>query len=46
MKMEEPCFDILRTREQLGYEVYNTLRNTNGILAFLVVVKAQASKHT
>ncbi|ELU04683.1 hypothetical protein CAPTEDRAFT_222953 [Capitella teleta] len=46
MNMEEPCFDILRTREQLGYEVYNTVRNTSGILAYMIVVKGQAKKHT
>jgi hypothetical protein len=26
MMMEEPVFDTLRTREQLGYSVFNTLR--------------------
>ena len=27
MMMEEPVFDTLRTREQLGYSVFNTLRS-------------------
>lgn len=42
--MEEPVFDILRTREQLGYNVYATLRNTFGVLGFSVTVDFQADK--
>lgn len=44
MLMEEPCFDILRTREQLGYHVYCAYRNTFGILGFSVTVHTQADK--
>ncbi|XP_073259534.1 nardilysin-like [Porites lutea] len=44
MKMEEPCFDVLRTREQLGYSVFCTCRNTFGILGFSVTVQTQAGK--
>jgi len=43
--MEEPVFDILRTKEQLGYDVYPTLRDTFGILGFSVTVNCQAGKH-
>ncbi|XP_038056169.1 nardilysin-like [Patiria miniata] len=42
--MEEPCFDILRTQEQLGYSVYPTCRNSFGILGFSVTVATQATK--
>ncbi len=42
--MEEPVFDILRTREQLGYNVYATLRNTFGVLGFSVTVDFQVDK--
>jgi len=42
--MDEPVFDVLRTREQLGYNVYVTLRNTFGILGFSITVDFQADK--
>lgn len=44
MQMEEPCFDILRTQEQLGYSVFCTCRNTFGVLGFSVTVQTQAGK--
>uniref|UniRef100_A0AAY4BJ43 Nardilysin a (N-arginine dibasic convertase) n=1 Tax=Denticeps clupeoides TaxID=299321 RepID=A0AAY4BJ43_9TELE len=44
MHMEEPCFDFLRTKETLGYQVYPTCRNTSGILGFSVTVETQATK--
>ena len=44
--MEEPVFDTLRTKEQLGYTVYNTLRNTYGILGMSISVNSQATKFT
>ncbi|XP_069674736.1 nardilysin isoform X2 [Periplaneta americana] len=44
--MEEPLFDVLRTKEQLGYDVYSTLRDTCGILGFTVTVNCQAGKHS
>ena len=28
MRMEEPCFDVLRTREQLGYYHSHVLKET------------------
>ena len=34
----EPCFDILRTKEQLGYHVHCGYRLTNGVLGFCVQV--------
>lgn len=46
MLIEEPLFDVLRTKEQLGYSVYCTIRETHGILGYSVTVNAQAGKHT
>jgi len=42
--MEEPVFDMLRTKEQLGYAVYAMLRNTYGILGISITVNSQATK--
>lgn len=36
--VQEPCYDTLRTKEQLGYSVHSGLRLTHGILGFAVVV--------
>ncbi|XP_051979977.1 nardilysin b [Xyrauchen texanus] len=44
MHMEEPCFDFLRTKETLGYQVYPTCRNTSGVLGFSVTVETQATR--
>ncbi|KAM4739813.1 nardilysin b isoform 2-T3 [Anableps anableps] len=44
MHMEEPCFDFLRTKETLGYQVYPTCRSTSGVLGFSVTVETQATK--
>ncbi|XP_055077197.1 nardilysin-like [Periophthalmus magnuspinnatus] len=44
VNMEEPCFDFLRTKETLGYQVYPSCRNTSGVLGFSVTVKTQATK--
>lgn len=46
MLMGEPVFDVLRTKEQLGYEVYSILRDTLGILGFSVTVTCRAGKHS
>ncbi|GJQ75861.1 hypothetical protein Trydic_g17927 [Trypoxylus dichotomus] len=46
MYIEEPLFDILRTKEQLGYHVYCTVRDTFGILGYSITVNAQAGKST
>ncbi|XP_063057028.1 nardilysin b isoform X2 [Engraulis encrasicolus] len=44
MHMEEPCFDFLRTKETLGYQVYPLCRNTSGVLGFSITVETQATK--
>ncbi|XP_046397980.1 nardilysin [Ischnura elegans] len=45
MFMEEPLFDELRTKQQLGYNVSCSLRDTFGILGFTVTVNTHADKH-
>lgn len=42
--MEEPCFNILRTKSQLGYNVNCVNRNTFGIVGFTVTVCCSAKK--
>lgn len=46
MIIDEPLFDILRTKEQLGYNVFNTLRDTYGVLGYSITVNTQANKNT
>ncbi|GLV32816.1 Nardilysin [Carabus blaptoides fortunei] len=46
LMMEGPVFDILRTKEQLGYHVYCSLTDTYGILGYTITVNAQANKHS
>ena len=41
MLLEEPLFNILRTREQLGYDVSALTRDTFGILGFSITVVSQ-----
>ncbi|XP_040583700.1 nardilysin [Lepeophtheirus salmonis] len=45
MVMDEPVFDILRTKEQLGYFVFSVLRNTQGVLGIEVTVNSQENKY-
>ena len=42
--MRESVFDVLRSREQLGYDVDATLCNEYGILGFQITVLFQADK--
>ncbi|XP_050307401.1 nardilysin [Anthonomus grandis grandis] len=46
MVIEEPLFDILRTKEQLGYHVFCSVRDTFGVLGYTITVNAQATKVT
>lgn len=36
----EPCYDVLRTKEQLGYTVSCGMRHTVGVLGFCVLVQS------
>ena len=38
--VSEPCFDQLRTKEQLGYVVNSSLRSARGIIGFRVIVQS------
>eukprot|EP00127_Corallochytrium_limacisporum_P003576 Clim_evm59s150 gene=Clim_evmTU59s150 len=44
--MEEPCFDYLRTQEQLGYMATAYHRSTNHIVGYSVQLSTQATKFT
>jgi insulysin len=39
----EPCFDILRTREQLGYIVFSGVRRSSGVQGLRVLVQSDKS---
>lgn len=41
--VHEPCFDILRTQEQLGYIVFSGVRRSNGVQGLRVIV--QSDRH-
>ena len=34
----EPCYDALRTKQQLGYSVHSGVRLTFGVIGFCVVI--------
>ncbi|KAL0048825.1 hypothetical protein WJX82_000128 [Trebouxia sp. C0006] len=36
--LREPCYDTLRTKQQLGYSVHSGVRLTHGVLGFAVCV--------
>lgn len=44
--MEEPLFDRLRTKEQLGYDVACIQQNIYGILGYSIIVQTQTDKYT
>lgn len=46
MLIEEPLFDILRTKEQLGYDVSITIRDNFGILGYSITIHSQEDKFT
>lgn len=41
---EEPAFDILRSKEQLGYDVSCSIRDNQGILGYIIIINSQESK--
>lgn len=43
---DDPCFNELRTKEQLGYDVGYTLRDNNGVLGYSVTIVSQETSHT
>jgi len=44
--IEEPAFDILRTKHQLGYSVYASQLVMEGVVGVRVYVASQADKHS
>lgn len=45
MLIEEPLFDMLRTKQQLGYEVSSTVSRSSGIIGYSITVKSQEDKN-
>lgn len=41
--VQEPCFNILRTKEQLGYIVFSGVRRSSGVQGMRIIV--QSDKH-
>ncbi|KAI4457948.1 nardilysin [Holotrichia oblita] len=41
--VNEPCFNVLRTKEQLGYIVFSGIRRSNGVQGLRIIV--QSEKH-
>jgi len=39
----EPCFDQLRTKEQLGYMVFSGVRKQTGMMGFRVIIQSEKS---
>lgn len=39
--ISEPCFNILRTKEQLGYIVFSGIRRSNGVQGLRVIVQSE-----
>lgn len=46
MIMEEPLFDTLRTKKQLGYDVGAQIKYNHGLVGFCVTVVSQENKFT
>lgn len=41
--LHEPCFDTLRTKEQLGYVVFSSVANTHGTTNLRILVQSERS---
>jgi insulysin len=37
----EPCFDQLRTKEQLGYLVFSGVRKQPGMMGFRIIIQSE-----
>ena len=38
--IREPCFNVLRTKEQLGYIVFSGVRKTGGVYSLTILVQS------
>lgn len=38
--ISEPCFDILRTQEQLGYLVFSGIRRSSGAQGLRIIIQS------
>lgn len=39
--LKEPCFNVLRTQEQLGYIVFSGVRRANGVQGLRFIVQSE-----
>uniref|UniRef100_A0AAR5Q891 Insulin-degrading enzyme n=1 Tax=Dendroctonus ponderosae TaxID=77166 RepID=A0AAR5Q891_DENPD len=39
--IQEPCFNVLRTKEQLGYIVFSGVRKSNGVQGLRIIVQSE-----
>lgn len=46
MMLEVPLYDVLRTKEQLGYYVSCSSQINHGIMGYLIYVSSQETKHS
>lgn len=44
--IEEPLFDVLRTQEQLGYDVSCSIRDNYGLLSYTITINSQENNHS
>ena len=42
--LKEPCFNVLRTQEQLGYIVFSGVRRANGVQGLRFIVQSEKSR--
>ncbi|XP_021171992.2 insulin-degrading enzyme isoform X2 [Fundulus heteroclitus] len=43
--VSEPCFNTLRTKEQLGYIVFSGLRRANGVQGLRFIIQSEKAPH-
>ncbi|KAJ3326456.1 Insulinase (Peptidase M16) [Blyttiomyces sp. JEL0837] len=39
--VREPCFNVLRTKEQLGYIVFSSVRKQTGMIGLMIIVQSE-----
>lgn len=43
---DEPLFDVLRSQEQLGYDVSCSIRDNYGLLGYTITINSQENNHS
>ena len=44
--LKEPCFNVLRTQEQLGYIVFSGVRRAHGVQGLRFIVQSEKPRNT